>query len=114
MYSRFNARHALAVHGLKRPGARSWFERQMDNASHAPPLIECAPADWAHARAATWRVCASVAPCDDEGVVLEPTREQLRDKSLPWLPVAVRDLCRARRKRAAAKVGEGAKLNHSS
>ena len=102
VYSRFNPRHALAVHGLKTLGARSWFEERMDNATHVPPLIECAPANWAHARAAAWRVCASAAPCDDEGVVLDPTLEQLRNMSLPWLPVGVRELCKARRKRSAA------------
>ena len=102
VYSRFNPRHALAVHGLKTLGARSWFEERMDNATHVPPLIECAPANWAHARAAAWRVCASVAPCDDEGVVLDPTLEQLRNMSVPWLPVSVRELCKARRKQTAA------------
>ena len=99
VYSRFNPRHALAAHGLKTLGARSWFEERMDNATHVPPLIECAPANWAHARAAAWLVCASVAPCDDEGVVLDPTLEQLRNMSVPWLPVSVRELCKARRKR---------------
>ena len=49
-----------------------------------------------------WRVCASVAPCDDEGVVLDPTLEQLRNMSVPWLPVSVRELCKARRKQTAA------------
>lgn len=105
VFSRFSARHAMAVHGLKKAGARGWFESRMDNASHAPPSIECAPAGWAHARAAAWQLCVSVAPCDDAGIVLEPTRDQLRDKSVPWLPVSVRDLCKARRGRAAAGGG---------
>ena len=97
----------MAVHGLKTLGARSWFEERMDNATHVPPLIECAPANWAHARAAAWRVCASVAPCDDQEVVLDPTLEQLRNMSLPWLPVGVRELCKARRKQTKCCGGGG-------
>ena len=40
-----------------------------------------------------------MAPCADPGVVLSPSLGELRNRSVPWLPVAVRNLCKARQER---------------
>ena len=103
IYSRFGARHALAVHGLKRPGAHEWFAERVGNSSHATPQLACRPSTWEHARAASWRVCQSWAPCEGEGLELNPTAAQLRNLSAPWLPGNVRQLCKQRLKRGAAE-----------
>ena len=97
IYGRFNPRHALAVHGLKRAGAKDWFVERMDNASYAPPNYVCNATPWAHARTREWQLCRNVAMCDESGVLLSPTRDELRNLSVPWLPVGVRGLCRERK-----------------
>ena len=102
MFRRFNPRHALFVHGLKKAGAKDWFAWQLGNVSYAPPRLACVPSPWAHERSRTWQLCQSHTPCDDDGVVLSPTREQLRNMSVPWLPVAVRNVCVKRLKGVVA------------
>jgi hypothetical protein len=94
LYRRFSARHALAVHGLKKAGAHAWFAEQASNASHVPPRLSCRASPWAHQRSASWRLCTSLSACDDPGVPLEPSIGQLRNFSVPWVPGAVRDLCK--------------------
>ena len=91
---RFSARHALAVHGLKKAGAHAWFAEQAATASHVPPRLSCRASPWAHQRSASWRLCTSLSACDDPGVPLEPSIGQLRNFSVPWVPGAVRDLCK--------------------
>ena len=96
---------ALAVHGLKAPTSKDWFAAQMGNASYLPPKLTCAPTKWTHARAAGWQLCESQAACDEPGVPLYPTGAELRNLSVPWLPVYVRGMCQ---KRAAMNLGLGA------
>ena len=82
------------MHGLKKVGAHTWFAEQAANASHVPPRFSCRASPWAHQRSASWRLCTSLSACDDPGVPLEPSIGQLRNFSVPWIPGAVRDLCK--------------------
>ncbi|EOD17082.1 hypothetical protein EMIHUDRAFT_256015 [Emiliania huxleyi CCMP1516] len=72
----------------------SWFAEQAATASHVPPRLSCRASPWAQQRSASWRLCTSLSACNDPGVPLEPSIGQLRNFSVPWVPGAVRDLCK--------------------
>lgn len=99
IFTRFNTAHGLVVHGVK-AGARvdatiDWYRWRVGNATTPPPpQITCRPTRWLHSRSSKWSLCHNVAPCSDPGDTL------ISNASVPWLPAAVRDVCKGQRLQA--------------